>query len=249
VSPRLVTFLYEAVNFAVLATLLGWLFFRPARQALELYRRRQAEALENAEKIRADAEHLHAEVDQQRAALNAELGRLRTEELAAARRHAQQILTEADQLAARKQTDAVRRVRHLEETQAAQLGQAAASAAASVVARLLEQINSPALESGLVRFACDELRKFPEESLGSVRVETAHPLSSEDRETIRAVLNGVVPEPAYHVNDALGAGVRIWTAQGLIDASLAGLSLHAVQVLKSELNHQATPAEAEGEHA
>ncbi len=247
-SPRLVTFLYETLNFAVLATLLGWFFFRPARQALELYRRRQAEALENAENIRADTMRLHDEIDQQRAALNAELGHLRTEELAAARRQAQQLLTEADTLATRKQTDAIRRVRHLEETQTAQLGQAAASAAASVVARLLEQVNSPSLEAGLVRFACNELRKIPKASLGSVRIETARPLSSEDLDTIRAVINGIHPGPPYHVNNALGAGVRIWTAQGLIDASLAGLSLHAAQVLRSELNHQAVPAEAESEH-
>jgi len=244
VSPRLVTFLYEAVNFVVLAMLLGWLFFKPARQALEEYRRRQEEALQNAEKIRADAERLHAEIDAQRAALNEELNRLRTEELAAARRQVQQLLAEADALAARKQTDAIRRVRHLEQTQSSELGQAAAGAAASVVARLLERINSPNLESGLVRSACEELQKIPRDALGSVRIETARPLLSQDRANIETLLDGVVPAAHYHLNESLQAGIRIWTAQGLIDASLAGLALHAEQVLRAELNHHPSQSEA-----
>jgi F0F1-type ATP synthase membrane subunit b/b' len=237
VSPRLVTFLYEAVNFIVVAMLLGWLFFKPARQALEEYRRRQEEALQNAEKIRADAERLHAEIDAQRASLNEELNRLRSEELAATRRRAQQILAEADTLAARKQTDAIRRVRHLDETQTSELGQAAAAAAANIVGRLLQQINGSDLESGLVRSACEQLKQIPKQSLGSVRVEAARSLSPQDRAILDASLDGNVPEAAFYVNEALGAGIRIWTAQGLIDASLAGLSVHAEQALRSALNH------------
>jgi F0F1-type ATP synthase membrane subunit b/b' len=239
-----VTFLYEAVNFAVLAALLGWLFFKPARQALQQYRRRQEEAIENAEKIRADAERLHADIDAQRASLNQELNRLRTEELDSVRRQAQQLLAEADALAARKQTDAIRRVRHLEETETSELGQAAACAAASVVGRLLEQINGPALESGLVRSACEELRKLSKETLGTVRIETARPLSPEDRAKLAEALNGMTPDVSAHVNEALKAGIRIWTAQGLIDASLAGLSLHAEQALRTELNHHPAQTEA-----
>jgi F-type H+-transporting ATPase subunit b len=247
VSPRVITFLYEAVNFAVLAALLGWLFFKPAREALEQYRRRHEEALQNAEKIRADAERLRAEIDAQRASLNTELSRLRAEELASARRRGQEILTEAEALASRKQTDAMRRVRHLEEAQASQLGQAAAGAAASVVARLLERLDSPGLDSGLVRSACGELEKIPKASLSPVRIETARPLAPEDRAAIEAALSGVIPAPAYHVDDVLGAGIRIWTSQGLIDASIAGLSLHAEQALRSELNHQAAPSEAQSQ--
>ena len=244
-SPRLVTFLYEAVNFIVLAMLLGWLFFKPARQALEEYRRRQEEALQNAEKIRADAERLHADIDAERAALNDELNRLRTEELAAARRQVQQLLAEADALAARKQTDAIRRVRHLEETQSFGTGASCGRRGCKCcreTARADQQPQSGVGAGSLgVRRTAKESRK---DALGSVRIETARPLLSEDRASIEALLNGVVPAAHYHVNESLQAGIRIWTAQGLIDASLAGLSLHAEQVLRAELNHHPAQSEA-----
>ena len=37
-SPTLTTFLFEAANFLVLAAVLGWLFFKPVRQALADHR-------------------------------------------------------------------------------------------------------------------------------------------------------------------------------------------------------------------
>lgn len=238
-SPRISTFLYEAFNFLALALLLGWLFFKPIRQALADYRRRQEEALQNAEKIRAEAEQIRAQVVAQRTTLNDELGRLRTEELEAARRQSQQILADADAQAARKQRDAVRRLRHLEETEVSELGRATAVAAAGTVARLLETIRSGDLESALLHSACGELRKMPKDSLGSVKIETARPLSGDDRAKVEALLDGVGPA-VYHVNEELGGGVRIWTGEGVIDASVIGLSRYAEQALKQEMgNHTA----------
>jgi F-type H+-transporting ATPase subunit b len=245
VSPRLATFLYEAVNFLALALLLGWLFFKPVRQALADYRRRQEEAIQSAEKIRADAERMRAEIVSERDSLNDELSRLRAQEFDAARRQAQQLLADADALAARKQKDAVRRVHHLEETEASELGRAAAVAAARTVTLLLERIKSSDLESALVRSACEELTGIPKESLAPVKIETARPLSSENRARVEALLQGAAQGAVYHVNDELCGGIRIWTAQGLIDASVVGLSRYAEQVLRQEMNNH--PAQGPSE--
>jgi F-type H+-transporting ATPase subunit b len=239
VSPRIATFLYEAVNFLALALLLGWLFFKPVRQALAEYQRRQEEALKSAEKIRAEAENVRSEVVKERASLNAELQRLRAEELDTARQQAQRILADAEALAARKQRDAVRRVHHLEETEASELGRAAATAAATSLSRLLDRIRSPELESALVRSACNELKKFSNASLSPVKVESAFPLSLEDRAKVEASLEEATPPLVYRVNEELRGGVRIWTAQGLIDASIAGLSRYAEQTLRQEMNNHA----------
>ncbi len=141
----------------------------------------------------------------------------------------------------RKQRDAVRRVHHLEESQVSELGRAAAMAAASAVTRLLERIKSSDLESALVRSACEELKGIAKESLAPVKIETARPLSSEDRARVEALLAGAAPSPVYHVNDELRGGVRIWTAQGLIDASVAGLSRYAEQALRQEMSNHAAP--------
>ena len=202
-SPRLVTFLYETLNFAVLATLLGWFFFRPARQALELYRRRQAEVLENAENIRADTMRLHDEIDQQRAAQR------RTGTFAdggtCCRAPSGAAATDRGRYTRHPKTD------RCNSSCAAFRGNADSAAWAGGRkcgckrrGKTTGTGEQPEPGGGPGRFACNELRKIPKASLGSVRIETARPLSSEDLDTIRAVINGIHPGPPYHVNNALG---------------------------------------------
>jgi F0F1-type ATP synthase membrane subunit b/b' len=83
VSPTWVTFAFEAANFALLAALLAWIFFRPVRAALERRRsqlegeaRAAAAAHEQAERERAAA---IAQRSAQQAELEASRTRLRAE--------------------------------------------------------------------------------------------------------------------------------------------------------------------------
>jgi hypothetical protein len=79
-----------------------------------------------------------------------------------------------------------------------------------------------------------------------VKVETACPLSATDRATLEASVEGSAPSLVYHVNEELRGGVRIWTAQGLIDASIAGLSRYAEQVLRQEMNNHTAASTDQG---
>jgi F0F1-type ATP synthase membrane subunit b/b' len=77
VSPTWSTFLFEMANFLLLAAVLGWLFFRPVRDALEKRRAGlEAEDREAAEKL-AEAERLRAEAADRRSELEASLATLR----------------------------------------------------------------------------------------------------------------------------------------------------------------------------
>ena len=112
------------------------------------------------------------------------------------------------------------------------------------MARLLETIRGGDVESALLRAACDELRKLPKESLAPVKIETARPLSADGRAKIEALLDGVTPAAVYHVDEELGGGVRIWTGQGMIDASVIGLSRYAEQALKQEMGNHTAPTKS-----
>jgi len=55
-SATWVTFLFEAANFLLLAAVLGWLFFRPVRDALERRRSELESEQRAATEARAEAE-------------------------------------------------------------------------------------------------------------------------------------------------------------------------------------------------
>ena len=67
VSPTLTTFLFEAANFLVLAAVLGWLFFKPVRQALVDHREKFESDNRKATQKLAEAEKTRQEIEQTRA--------------------------------------------------------------------------------------------------------------------------------------------------------------------------------------
>ena len=111
----------------------------------------------------------------------------------------------------------------------------AAAAARMLVMRLLVEIGGPDLDAALARAACLRLAALPAASrAGSVAVETARPLDAETRARFvevagpaAAVKDRVVPE--------LGAGVRVITSGGLVDASAAGLAAWAERELVARI--------------
>lgn len=240
VSPTLTTFLFEAANFLLLAGLLGWLFFKPVRQALEQQRESIDAAAHEAEQKLAEAEETRGEIEAQRRALQQELEQLRAHELEAARQKAERIVADARATAEREREVQAQQAARRAESESVRLSRAAASAAAEVVARLLEQIEGPDLETALVKAACEQVRAMPRHDLAPVRVESAQPLSEPDRALLREAVGQQAGDQqiTWQVLPELGPGLRITTGRGLIDATADGLAQYAQRALLAELNHR-----------
>lgn len=238
-SPTITTFLFEAANFLVLAAVLGWLFFKPIRQALDDRRTRIESELQEAAQKLAEAEHRNQEVDAARANLQGELNELRTRELEAAQRKADQLLADARLAAERELALARSQAARMSEMQRDTIAQAAAAAAAETVGKLLEQISGRDLESALIDSACRQLRSLPPDAIAPVKVESAKPLSPQQRAALEDALGRAAAAAEFRTVDDLAGGVRISTGKGLIDASVIGLSSFARRSLVKELNLRA----------
>lgn len=235
-SPFVSTFLFELVNFLLLAWLVGWLLFKPVRAMLE---GRQAEAKrladELAEKTK-QAEGLQVDWQQRHAALEQELTATRTSRLAAAEREAAAIIDRARQTAENERQRTARTLGHVERAQAERLAEAVAAASRDAVASLLASLDAPDLESGLVRAACRQIDRLGPGALGDVLVESAGPLADADRSVLVAALGPAAGTAEFRVVPPLGAGLRVTTARGLIDASAAGIAAEAGRRLKGQLD-------------
>ena len=244
-SPTLTTFLFEAANFLVLAAVLGWLFFKPVRQALSDYRANLDALARAADEKVAEAERGRTDVESQRQAFRDELTKLRHDTLEAARQEAAKIIAEAQQQAARTKLAAEQHVTHIGKTQTSTLSRVVANAAGAIVGKLLTQLNGPDLNTGLVRAACDQLHGLKLDST-PVTLESARPLSDDERGLFDAALGPAAVGATYRVVSDLGGGVRITTSRGLIDASIAGLADFAEQALAAELESRVKPGATNG---
>lgn len=236
-SPTWTTFLFEAGNFLVLAAFLGWLFFKPVRKALADQRAKNEAATNEAEQKLAEAERLRNEIDTEHKKLQEELNQLRSKELEAARKQAEQIVSDARAARERERENLKRQATRLAENEERMLSQAAAAAAARAVGKLLEQIRGPDLDSALFQAAWQQLQSFSGEKLAPVKVESARALSPAQQKQLEEFFGeDAAGKTSFHVVDELGAGLRITTARGLIDATSTGLAQYAQQALATELN-------------
>jgi F-type H+-transporting ATPase subunit b len=238
VSPLWTTFLFEAVNFVLLAAALGWLLFRPIRRVLAA---RQAALVQETEEIaakRAEVDRLQEAMQQRSAALDTELEHLRQSALSAAQQEAERIRAEARADAERAREAVRHRLAHLEEAQLEHLAAAVAIAAGAVVQRLLQQLGGPDLERALARAACRTLQALDGEALGAVTVDSAHPLDQETMAALTAVLGDAARTAVFRVTPTLGTGIRISTSHGLVDASATGLAAFAQRTLSAQLSGQ-----------
>jgi F-type H+-transporting ATPase subunit b len=238
VSPLWTTFLFEAVNFVMLAAGLGWLLFRPIRHVLENRRAALAQEMGEVAAKRAEVERLQEAMQQRSAALDAELEHLRQSALTAAQQEAERIRAEAHADAEREREAVRHRLAHLEEAQLEQLAAAVATVAGAAVQRLLHQLDGPDLERGLAQAACHTLQALAGETLGAVTVESAHPLDQETRTALTTVLGDAARTTVFRVIPTLGAGIRVSTSHGLVDASATGLAAFVQRTLTTQLGGQ-----------
>jgi len=230
VSPALANFLFEAANFLLLAAVLGWLLFKPVRRALDAERARHTQEEEEAKKLRSEAESLAKEARAARESSAKELDEHRREVLAAAQREASRLLEDArkTQLAERRALE--QELKTLRDAEATALAETVGRIAAESVRRLLETLNGPSLDLALVRAACAELEALPSEARRSALVEGARPLEAEARRLLEDVLGEGFRE---RIVDELGAGVRVTTLAGEVDATALSLARRASQAVSA----------------
>jgi F0F1-type ATP synthase membrane subunit b/b' len=240
VSPSWVTFLFEAANFLLLAALLGWIFFRPVRDMLE--RRRtalEAEEREAAEQ-RALAERALAEAAARQSELERSHAALRERVREEAEREGSRVLDAAREQAQRERETLEAELAALRRGQAKRIAADAAAAARGTVVRLLEQIEGPDLEQALLAAAGRELAKLAAGgTVDPLIVESAAALDSAALDALAQAAGVGGSEMSTRRTPELGAGIRILTARGLIDASAAGLAAHAERMLMTRFDAEA----------
>ena len=225
-SPALANFLFEVANFALLATVLGWLLFKPIRGVLEAEQKSQLEARQREEKLRQEGDQLAEALKGARAQAEREIAEQRSAVLEQARAEAG---TLKEQVRADQVVEHRRFKQELESErrrEVAALVESVGRLSGASVAQLLQQVDGPSLDLALVRAACTRLKELSAHAGGSVLVEAARPLDPEARVLLEAALAEGFEE---RVVADLGAGVRITTAAGQVDASATGLAREAAR--------------------
>lgn len=228
------TFLFEVLNFVVLAAVLYRLLYRPLHEAIDRRREAVARAQAEADKAREQAvtlqQHLQAqlaEVEQQREAALRE-SRERAEE------ERKKMFAEAEiEMRNRREQERQALKREREETWRTLRGEMT-SMAVEVVQRLLRESCDSTLNNQLALHLIEELRQLPAEKRQMIRdqwqpvdaamLETAHELDETTLQRITETAGELLGQPltlaTANKPDLLG-GVRLRLGGHIWDASLA----------------------------
>ena len=229
-SPMLADFLFEAVNFLLLAAALGWILFKPVRRALDVERERHEKEDQETKRLRAEAESLAEKARAARQEVDDELKERREEILAAAREEASGLLEEARKRQRNERQVLEQQLNATRESEALALAETVGRVAAEAVRQLLEVVSGPSLDTALVRAACAELEEVPVELRRSALVESARALDSETKKLLEQTLGHAFEE---RVVGELGAGVRVTTRGGQIDATAISIARRAGRTVSS----------------
>lgn len=229
-STTLANFIFETVNFLLLAAALGWVLYKPVRHALDAEQERRDRDEQERSRLLLEAQTAAREAQSTREAAARESTERREEVLASARREAEQLLEQAKQARAAERRSFESELASARAAQALEWADLIGRIASVSVSRLLETIRGPALDSGLVHAACAELARL--EDRGGALVESASPLEATDRARLAALLPGGFED---RTAPELIAGVRVTTSGGQVDASVAAIARQAARTLTNAL--------------
>lgn len=229
------TFVLEILNFLVLVWLLKHFFYKPVKgvivrrqQGIEQQLQQADEKQRQAEALREQYENRLADWESEREAARQKLQHEIDEE------RKQRLVSLEQEIAAQREKEAVLAKRqqqekqHQSEIRALELG-------ARFVARLLESVASPEVETKLFEHLLDELKHLPpaqREALQSVvegdkpitvQVWSAFPLSETRQKQLKQRIESRVPKrPHYefHVDRKLLAGLRVIVGPWVLHANL-----------------------------
>jgi F-type H+-transporting ATPase subunit b len=235
------TFLFEILNFVVLAFVLHRLLYRPLREAIRKRQEANERARREAEKMRQEAEALRKDLD----AGGAELERQRERVLHEAREQAdaerRRLLADAEQTSSRRREE-VRQALDQEREEALRLlRQEAVGMAVDLAERLMGEAVDDGLHRDLVLRLAGTLRRLPENDLERLRtgwqpddgavLETARELDAPTLGQVREAVAAALGRPAeldVRAAPALLGGARLRLGGWVYDVALAG-QLEAVR--------------------
>jgi F0F1-type ATP synthase membrane subunit b/b' len=226
VSPAAANFVFEAINFLLLAAGLGWLLFKPVRRALDADRQKHADAADEAERMRADAATERDEARAARKRFEEEVAARRKEIISAAEEEAARLVEEAEKTRTTEKRALAEELANARAAEASEKAEVIARVVSEALRRLLERVSGPALDTALTRAACDELEDLPAEARKSALVESARTLEPEAKRLLAGALGTSFDE---RVVAELGAGVRITTSAGQVDATALSLARSAAR--------------------
>jgi F-type H+-transporting ATPase subunit b len=239
VSPSWVTFAFEVGNFLLLAALLGWLFFRPVQAALERRRSQLESEQRAAAETRERAEREGQEARARREAALAELERAREEQRREAEAERQELLEAGRAQLKRERGQLDQELQAARRAQARAQARDAAFAAHVIVERLLAELKGAGLEELLVGSACRSLAELAARGgLAPLVIESAMPLDASTLARLAAAAVVAREEATTRVEPELIAGLRVLTARGLVDASVAGVAAQAERLLVARIESE-----------
>lgn len=238
-SASWVTFLFEAANFLLLAGVLGWLFFRPVRTALDQRRR-------GIEQERTGAKEAHRKLEEEleqtrakRADFERSLEGLRERVGREADAERTRLLESARAQSERDREQVASDLVALRRAHAQSLARDAALAAREIVTRLLSEVDGPELESALLAAACREVATLRASgSLAPLVAEAARALDEAALGSLAKAAGVPAGQVTHRVAPDLVAGLRVLTGKGVVDLSVSGLAAQAERLLVGKLDHE-----------
>lgn len=229
------TFLFEIINFVVLAYVLHRLLYRPLIKAVEERRAASAQMETEANNARREADALREQVQAQLADIEAQRQTAIREARDQAAAERKKMLQETDQLVERRMEEERQTLRR-ERTEAYQgLRTEIVDQAVGLAERFLVQAADRSLNDQMAQRLVDTLRIMPRAEQDKLRahwqpkdgaiLESAGDLEETTREKIAASIAGLLgPEAHLTVQNKppLLGGVRLRIGGQVWDASLAG---------------------------
>jgi F0F1-type ATP synthase membrane subunit b/b' len=217
--------------------LLAWLFFRPLRAALERRRLELASEQSAAAAAREQAEREREQLALNRSAQEAEWVATR-ERLRGEVEGEREALLEASRAQMRRERERLdQELQAARRAQTHALARDAAFAGHAIVLRLLAELKGPELEEMLLGAACRNLEQLRGGgSLAPIVIESAGAVDPALQARI-AVAAGVYRDAVQtRVDPELVAGLRVLTARGLVDATVAGISAQTERLLVQHID-------------
>jgi F-type H+-transporting ATPase subunit b len=229
------TFLFEALNFVVLAYVLHRLLYRPLRAAIEQRQAATAKAQADAEQARKKAEALQQQLQTQLA----ELERHRQETIHEAREQAKEerkkLLAETEQTLEQRREESRQAMENEHREALKALHGEVVTQAVELTRRLLHEATDQTLDRQLALRLVQSLQELSETERADLQaqcqaadgavLETAQELDAPTLEQIANAVTAVAGKPValtVQTKPALVGGVRLRVGGQVWDGSLAG---------------------------
>lgn len=235
VSEDLANFLFESANLVTLMIALGWFLFKPVRATLAEEVERQAAGQRRLAEASAQAEEQTRKAAQAMQQAETTTETRRQEILAAAEVQAKEIRERANALAEQRRERLKAELEAERQAHLLALADTIGRVAAEAVRELMATLSGPAVDLALIRRAQSELGGFAP-GLAPAVVDCARALDSEGRAVLGQSLG---PDFEERIHEELGAGVRVTTARGQVDASASGIARRVARQISTLVQQRA----------